>query len=38
MGTRATLADTGATVAENFGLRLPEGTSFLAEIRKEPTD
>jgi phosphopentomutase len=38
LGTRATLADTGATVAENFGLRLPEGTSFLAEIRKEPTD
>jgi len=32
LGTRATLADLGATVAENFGLRLPCGSSFLKEI------
>jgi phosphopentomutase len=30
LGTRTTLADIGATIAENFGLRLPKGTSFLA--------
>jgi phosphopentomutase len=29
LGTRATLADIGQTVAVNFGLRLPHGTSFL---------
>jgi phosphopentomutase len=33
LGTRATLADIGQTVAENFGLRLPFGTSFLGELR-----
>jgi phosphopentomutase len=38
LGTRTTLADIGATVAENFSLRLPEGMSFLTKIRKEPTD
>jgi phosphopentomutase len=32
LGTRQTLADIGATVAENFGLNLPAGTSFLKEI------
>jgi phosphopentomutase len=32
LGTRATLADIGQTVAENFGLQLPTGTSFLKEI------
>ncbi|HUI43346.1 MAG TPA: phosphopentomutase [Terriglobia bacterium] len=32
LGTRATLADLGATVAENFGLRLARGTAFLNEI------
>ncbi len=32
LGTRATLADIGQTVAENFGLKLPHGTSFLKEI------
>jgi phosphopentomutase len=32
LGTRATLADIGQTVARNFGLRLPRGTSFLDEI------
>ena len=29
LGTRATLADIGQTVAENFGTRIPHGTSFL---------
>ncbi|HLA09359.1 MAG TPA: phosphopentomutase [Pyrinomonadaceae bacterium] len=32
LGTRASLADIGQTVAENFGLRLTAGTSFLQEI------
>lgn len=32
LGTRATLADIGATIAENFGVRLGKGTSFLGEI------
>jgi phosphopentomutase len=33
LGTRPTLADIGQTIAENFGLALPTGTSFLAELR-----
>jgi phosphopentomutase len=32
LGTRETLADIGQTVAENFGLQLSRGTSFLNEI------
>lgn len=32
LGTRATLADIGQTVADNFGARLPAGESFLAEL------
>ncbi|PYP89281.1 MAG: phosphopentomutase [Blastocatellia bacterium AA13] len=32
LGTRATLADIGQTVAENFGLRLQSGESFLRDI------
>lgn len=32
LGTRATLADIGRSVAENFGLQLPQGTSFLNQI------
>ena len=32
LGTRGSLADMGATIAENFELNLPHGTSFLAEI------
>ncbi len=32
LGTRATLADMGQTVAENFGGSIPRGTSFLPEI------
>ena len=33
LGTRATMADIGQTIAENFGLRLPAGTSFRAQLR-----
>jgi phosphopentomutase len=29
LGTRATLADMGQTIAENFGATIPHGTSFL---------
>jgi phosphopentomutase len=29
LGTRSTLADMGQTIAENFGGRIPHGTSFL---------
>ena len=32
LGTRASLADVGQTVAENFGLELQAGSSFLREI------
>jgi phosphopentomutase len=32
LGTRASLADIGQTVAENFGLKLTAGESFLAEV------
>jgi phosphopentomutase len=32
-GTRASLADVGATIAENFGLRLGRGESFLSALR-----
>lgn len=32
LGIRSTLADMGQTVAENFKLRLPFGTSFLGEL------
>jgi phosphopentomutase len=32
LGTRGSLADIGQTVAENFGLRLTAGESFLREI------
>jgi len=34
LGTRATLADIGQTVAENFETAIPAGTSFLREILK----
>ena len=33
LGTRATLADMGQTVAENFGKSIPHGTSFLTLLR-----
>lgn len=32
LGTRGSLADIGQTIAENFGLELPAGKSFLQEI------
>jgi len=32
LGVRATLADIGQTVAENFGVSIMKGTSFLSEI------
>jgi phosphopentomutase len=32
VGTRGSLADIGQTIAENFGLRLEAGTSFLNQI------
>ncbi|MBV9081433.1 MAG: phosphopentomutase, partial [Acidobacteriaceae bacterium] len=34
LGTRATLADIGQTVAENFGTRIGAGVSFLRDIQK----
>jgi phosphopentomutase len=34
LGTRRTLSDIGRTVAENFGVRIGEGTSFLRDIQK----
>lgn len=34
LGTRESLADIGQTVAENFGLQLKNGTSFLSQIQK----
>jgi phosphopentomutase len=35
LGTRATLADMGQTVAENFGGMIPHGESFLATLMME---
>jgi phosphopentomutase len=32
LGTRATLADIGQTVAENFGVQIAKGTSFLPNL------
>ncbi|GAC1627220.1 MAG: phosphopentomutase [Candidatus Acidiferrum sp.] len=32
LGTRATLADMGQTIAENVGGRIPQGTSFLQDL------
>ena len=32
LGTRQTLADIGQTVAENFGVAIPRGVSFLGEL------
>jgi phosphopentomutase len=32
LGTRASLSDIGQTIAENFGLRLTAGDSFLADV------
>jgi len=33
LGTRATLSDIGQTVADNFGTKIREGSSFLREIQ-----
>jgi len=33
LGTRASLSDIGRTIAENFGLNLHSGTSFLSQIQ-----
>jgi phosphopentomutase len=35
LGSRATLADVGASIAENFGLKVSRGTSFLKEITSQ---
>lgn len=32
LGVRETFADIGATIAENFGVQTPSGTSFLSEL------
>ncbi len=32
LGTRESLADIGQTIADNFGLKLKDGESFLSEI------
>lgn len=32
LGTRQSLSDIGQTIAENFGIELPDGVSFLEEI------
>lgn len=37
LGTRASLADIGQTVAENFGLKLERGESFLEALRPART-
>jgi phosphopentomutase len=36
LGTRETFADLGQTVADLFGVKLPNGTSFLADILDVP--
>jgi phosphopentomutase len=36
LGVRETLADMGQTVAENFGVRIPHGSSFLNLLVKQP--
>lgn len=33
LGTRSSLSDLGQTIAENFALRLPNGASFLKDLR-----
>jgi phosphopentomutase len=37
LGTRSSLADIGATIAENFGLHLERGASFLDDILTSPS-
>jgi phosphopentomutase len=38
LGLRATLADIGQTVAENFGVHIAKGTSFLPQIYEKASD
>jgi phosphopentomutase len=38
IGIRETLADMGQTIAENFGAKIPHGTSFLNEMVKPHCD
>ncbi len=33
LGTRQSLSDIGQTIAENFGIAIPDGVSFLPELR-----
>ena len=33
LGTRSTLSDIGQTVAENFGVRIAKGESFLGDLQ-----
>jgi phosphopentomutase len=33
LGTRGSLSDIGQTIAENFGLRLAAGESFLKDLK-----
>ena len=35
LGTRRSLADIGQTIAENFGVRVGFGTSFLPELTNQ---
>lgn len=35
LGDRASLADIGQTIADNFGLKLPAGESFLNEVTRD---
>jgi phosphopentomutase len=35
LGTRESLSDIGQTIADNFGLKLTAGQSFLSQIRKD---
>ncbi len=36
LGTRQSLSDIGQTIAENFGLQIEDGVSFLREILQKP--
>ena len=33
LGTRGSLADIGQTIADNFGLKITAGESFLSELK-----
>jgi len=38
LGTRGSLADIGQTIAENFGLKLTEGESFLSDLLRAESE